>query len=93
MLSTFCKACENSRWAHNCKKNHIGSSRAVEAVEMKRTFLRSEEDRGLRYVKYLGDGETKTFLELTKEKPYVKQSIKKLEYIGHVQKKNGYPPS
>lgn len=90
VLSSFCKACEsNSVSDHDCKKNHTGSSGIMEVIGMTNIFQRSEKNRELRYLKYLGDGDTKTFLELSKSKPYGEQKIEKLECIGHVQKRMG----
>lgn len=90
VLSSFCKACESKSLPnHDCKKNHAGSAGKMEVIGMKRIFLRSEANRKLQYVKYLGDGDTKTFLELTKSQPYADLAIEKLECIGHVQKRMG----
>jgi hypothetical protein len=56
---------------------------------MTRIFQRSELKRNLRYVKYLGDGDTKTFLEISKAQPYGELKVEKFECIGHVQKRMG----
>lgn len=90
VLSSYCKACEtSSSSSHDCKTNHSGSSGSMEVIGMKRIFLRSEVTRSVKYQKYLGDGDTKTFLELTKAEPYKELKIEKLECIGHVQKRMG----
>lgn len=52
-------------------------------------FERSEDARGVRYVKYLGDGDSKAFEHVTSKKPYGDRIIEKLECIGHVQKRLG----
>lgn len=90
VLSSFCKACETLPSSnHDCKKNHSGSSGVMEVIGMTRIFQRSETNRNLRYVKYLGDGDTKTFLEISKAQPYGDLKVEKLECIGHVQKRMG----
>lgn len=51
-------------------------------------FQRSEELHGVRYIKYLGDGNSKGFLAVRAAKPYGNVAkICKLECIGHVQKR------
>ena len=41
--------------------NHKGSATVMEIIGMKRIFRHSIEKRGLRYVKFLGDGDFKSF--------------------------------
>ncbi|GFW90117.1 uncharacterized protein TNCV_1789391 [Trichonephila clavipes] len=78
VLSSYCKGCD--RWKslkygtayqewkkiHEpyCVKNHSGSSNKMEVEGMKRIFKRSLLERNAKYVKYIDDGDTKTFLEL-----------------------------
>ena len=54
---TFLSQHENS-----CMTNHKWSARAMEIIGMKRIFRHSIEKHGLRYVKYLGDDDFKSFL-------------------------------
>lgn len=90
VLSSFCKACESKPLLNpDCKKNHAGSAGKMEVIGMKRIFLLSEANRKLQYVKYLGDGDTKTFLKISKAQSYGELPIEKLECIGHVQKRMG----
>ena len=43
----------------------------------------------MRYTFYIGDGNTKSFEEISKSNPYPGHTITKAEYIGHVQKHVG----
>ena len=53
-------------------------------------WSRFEISRSLRYVHYLGDGDSKGFITVPEAKPYSSDiSIEKLEYVGHVQKRMG----
>ncbi|GFW10819.1 uncharacterized protein TNCV_4919381 [Trichonephila clavipes] len=67
-------------------KNHIGSSSKMEVDGMKEIFQRSVPQRNAKYIKYIGDGDTKTFPELQRTAP---DSIEKVECVGHVQKRMG----
>ncbi|KFM71283.1 hypothetical protein X975_00958, partial [Stegodyphus mimosarum] len=100
--SSYCKGCETGKnisskesylkWKmeHNkvCNKNHSGSSAQMEVNGMLSMFSRSEEKYGVRYVNYIGDGDCKTFLALTKDNPY-NVPISKIECVGHIQKRMG----
>jgi hypothetical protein len=55
---------------HQCGKNFTESSGNMEASCTLRMFQRSEEKYGVRYIKYVGDGDSKTFSVLTKNQPY-----------------------
>ena len=53
-------------------------------------FEQSEQLRGLKYVKYIGDGDSKGFSEVRNAQPYGPDlSVEKEECIGHVQKRVG----
>ena len=54
---------------------------------MKRIFHRSERLHNLRYTFYNGDGDTKSFEEISKTNPYLGHAVTKGECIGHVQKR------
>ena len=49
----------------------------------------SEKDRKLRYINYLGDGDSKSFLEISKLDIYPPKQVKKLEYVDHIHKRLG----
>ncbi|GFV35982.1 uncharacterized protein TNCV_2867401 [Trichonephila clavipes] len=73
VLSSYCKGCEKWRgpksghsyeeWKlkhqPHCVKNHIGSSSKMEVDRMKEIFQRSVPQRNAKYIKYIGDGDTK----------------------------------
>ena len=50
-------------------------------------FQRSIEKYNLRYLKFKGDGDTESFVKVVEAKPYGDMTIKKLECVGHVQKR------
>lgn len=103
VMSSFCKGCESYKgsksgerfqmWKKNhakvCKRNHDGSAGKMEVSGMVSIFSRSLEKHGVRYVNYIGDGDTKTFLSLKDKKPYDDININKVECVGHVQKRMG----
>ncbi|GFV40936.1 uncharacterized protein TNCV_2665271 [Trichonephila clavipes] len=101
VLSSYCKeGCEKWRgpksghsyqeWKlkhqPHCVKNHIGSSSKMEVDGMKKIFQISVPQRNAKYIKYISDGDTKTFPELQRTAPY---SIEKVECVGHIQKRMG----
>ncbi|GFV37373.1 uncharacterized protein TNCV_1534451 [Trichonephila clavipes] len=56
----------------------------MEVDGMKEIFQRSVPQRNAKYIKYIGDVDTKTFPELQSTAPY---SIEKVECVGHIQKR------
>ncbi|GFV76490.1 uncharacterized protein TNCV_4727101 [Trichonephila clavipes] len=100
VLSSYCKGCEKWRgpksghsyeeWKlkhqPHCVKNHIGSSSKMEVDGMKEICQRSVPQRNAKYIKYIGDGDTKPFPELQRTAPY---SIEKVKCVGHIQKRMG----
>ncbi|XP_074661498.1 uncharacterized protein LOC141914130 [Tubulanus polymorphus] len=73
---------------HKCSMNHTGTANSMESVGAVRIFGRSELFNDLRYVNYLGDGDSSAFKTVADSKPY-DCDIQKLECIGHVQKRVG----
>ncbi|GFY19005.1 uncharacterized protein TNCV_3876931 [Trichonephila clavipes] len=65
---------ENGKWGMEC--------RGVLSI-----FQRSETSRKACYTQYLGDGDSKGFLTIKKQKVYGDTEVEKLECVGHVQKK------
>ena len=59
----------------------------MELVGAKRIFERSVDNYNLRYTTYYGDGDSKSFEAVKHTYPNV--VVKKLECIGHVQKRVG----
>ena len=100
ILTTYCHTCtqldnDNTKLAalleaHDCDVNHDGSSGAMEVQGALRIFNRSIEQRNTRYQNFLGDGDSKTYNEVSKAEPYGKEVVvKKQECTGHVQKRMG----
>ena len=89
VLSKYCQGCQVNQEGHICVKNFDGASGGMEAVGAVNMFGRSESERGLRYVKYLGDGDSKGFMKVNESKPYGDLLTEKLECVGHVMKRLG----
>ena len=102
VMSKFCKSCQHwsekkdhpayKKWAasHVCMTNHTKSSGAMESLGALSIFQRSVEKYNLRYLEYIGDGDSSSFQEVENSKPYGNDiSLRKLECIGHVQKRVG----
>ncbi|GFU07268.1 uncharacterized protein TNCV_2655941 [Trichonephila clavipes] len=83
VMSSYCKGCDSYKGPkfgpkysafflakHQifCRKNHSGSAGGMEVCGMQKMFFRSEQKHGLKYRRYIGDGDSKTFLSI--EKPY-----------------------
>ncbi|KAK3917313.1 Replicase polyprotein 1ab, partial [Frankliniella fusca] len=103
VMTTVCYGCSNYRgptegdkyeeWKKShreeCTVNHEGSSGLMEPVGMLRMFSRSEARNGVRYVRYVGDGDSKTYPTLVQNKPHGDTIPSKIECTGHVQKRMG----
>lgn len=104
VMSSFCKGCEKGKklkpgseyaaWENEhknlCLKNHSGSAGKMEVDGMLRIFQHSETKHKAQYLNYIGDGDTKTFLELQKNHSYGPDvKLCKIECVGHVQKRMG----
>jgi len=68
---------------------HQGSAGKMEVDAMKEMFMRSSQLLGVKYENYIGDGDTKTFKAIQDLNPYDDVTVKKLECVGHVQKRLG----
>ncbi|XP_036148055.1 uncharacterized protein LOC118647367 [Monomorium pharaonis] len=103
--SSYCKACEYwnkkqdtdeyAEWfethSNNCLANHEGSSGKMEVDAIVEMFKRSQNKYGVKYINYIGDGDSKTYNDIIKSSPYGDDtSIIKKECIGHVQKRMGH---
>lgn len=74
----------------SCKRNFVGYSGKMEVDGALAIFQRSLSRHGVRYTQYLGDGDSKAFDTIVKNKVYGDQcSVTKLECIGHVMKRMG----
>lgn len=98
VLTKYCSGCEkskldvNKKAKHepNCQKNYEGSSGGMEVQAAVAVCRRSLASRGVRYVKFLGDGDSKSFGAVAADKPYGQKQVEKLECVGHVQKRMGH---
>ena len=91
-LTNYCHSCSrNKNNTHTCEKNHTGSAGAMESAGVKIIFCHSEEKHCLKYSGYLGDGDSKSYKSLVSCDPpiYPDVDIKKLECVGHIQKRMG----
>lgn len=82
--SSYCHACtswkkkmhtiEYQIWLQDheeeCTKNHDGSAGKMEVDSVKDMFSRSEENFGVKYSNYIGDGDSATFKAILDLKPY-----------------------
>ena len=64
---------------HVCTINHDGRAGKMECEGAKAIYHRSVEKHSLRYTTYLGDGDTKSYQEVIKLKPYGDIPIDKAE--------------
>eukprot|EP00795_Rhopilema_esculentum_P000086 gene86-9701_t len=99
--SKICKACEKWKqlkgtekydaWkaAHKCPINHKGSSGAMESAGAVEIFRRSIPFLNLRFTGYIGDGDSNSYASVVADAPYDSIDIRKLECVGHVQKRMG----
>lgn len=72
------------------KANYIGSSGGMEVAGALQLFHRSEELYDVRYLDYLGDGDSKAFQSVNDSKPYGADiEIDKIECSNHVMKRMG----
>ncbi|EFN75401.1 hypothetical protein EAI_01109, partial [Harpegnathos saltator] len=72
-----------------CSANHTGSAGKMECDAMVQIFQRSVELYNTAYAYYIGDGDSKTFSALLNARIYDNIIPKKLECVGHVQKRMG----
>ncbi|GFY08928.1 uncharacterized protein TNCV_4661201 [Trichonephila clavipes] len=83
VMSSYCKGCDSY-------KGPNGSAGGLEVCGMQNIFFRSEQKHGLKYQRYIGDGDSKTFSSIAEKKPYGDSvPIEKIECVGHVQKRMG----
>lgn len=102
--SAYCRACTIKKkelnddafeeWYENhketCSSNHEGSAGKMEVDSIIEMFLRSDEKFGVKYMNYIGDGDSKTLAGILKENPYGDNCpVTKNECVGHVQKRMG----
>lgn len=74
---------------HCCQANHYGSSGSMDATGMLSIFQRSEENHSVCYTEFLGDGNSKAHKLIVEQAVHGDVEVKKLECVGHVQKRLG----
>eukprot|EP00794_Sanderia_malayensis_P002897 gene2897-3348_t len=73
-----------------CTLNHKGSSGAMQLEGLRDIFNRSETKYGVRYTKFIGEGDSSSYSTICEEKSYGPDvSIEKKECVGHAQKRLG----
>ena len=78
---------EQHKASGKCMQNYKGSSGGME-VEAALVLWKRSLQHQMRYSTLVGDGDTKTFLALTKGKPYGDAfTVKKEECVNHVSKR------
>ncbi|GFX67421.1 uncharacterized protein TNCV_178251 [Trichonephila clavipes] len=100
VMSSYCKGCDSYKGPkfgpkysaflakHQifCRKNHSGSAKGMEVCGMQKNFFRSEQKHGLKYQRYIGDGDSKSFSSIAEKNPCGDSvPIEKIECVGHVQ--------
>ncbi|GFY20303.1 uncharacterized protein TNCV_209351 [Trichonephila clavipes] len=83
-----CKTAVNFAHGPSCLANYSGSSEGKEVKGVTAIFERSEGHYGIRYTKYLGDGDSRSFSSILALNPYDTQK-EKLDFVGHIQKRIG----
>lgn len=82
--SSYCKLCSQwkgpkkgriyDEWYENhkstCTANHHGSAASMECVGLQEIFSRSERKHNVKYIEYIGDGDTKSFKMVHDSMPY-----------------------
>ena len=85
----YCSACNKAAGGippkHDCFKNWSESSSAMETDIILKRFLTSEQQHGLRYIEFIGDGDSSVFPTLVSGVSYGPY-IKKLECANHAVK-------
>lgn len=91
IFSKYC-TCKQRFKKHSdtCIAYYAGTSGGMEVAGIRDIFMRSQENYGICYKYYLGDGNSKGFGVIGSENPYGNDlQVQKLECVGHVQKRMG----
>ena len=77
MCAYWCKYMDSEQYEEwktkheeNCKANHEGSSGKMEVDAIRELFARSTEKHKVKYMNYIGDGDSKTYTGIINSKPY-----------------------
>lgn len=90
VLTKHCRCKSKDNHDEMCTANYQGVSGGMEVAGAISIYQRSEEKYNVRYLEYLGDGDSKAFSKVNELKVYGNDiEIRKLECIGHIQKRMG----
>lgn len=92
VMSKYCLCPNKSIQQHleSCTANYIGTSGGMEVSGAICLFQRSVPLYNVRYLEYLGDGDTIAYKSVYEAKPYGPDvDINRIECVGHVQKRMG----
>ena len=84
----YCHACAKNipREKHTCYKNWTASSSEMETDIILEGFMEAERVHGVRYTKFVGDGDSSVYPTLLQNVPEWGHAIKKLECANHACK-------
>ena len=88
MRNKYCAACTQgiSQEKHKCYKNWDESSSQMETDIIVEGFVKAEATHGVRYTKFVGDGDSSVYPTLLNKVPVWGRDIKKLESANHACK-------
>lgn len=90
MLSKYCICLDKSKHEKSCLANFKGSGGSMEGAGARNIFHRFIETYNVRYLKYLGDGDSNSFESIVQSRSYGNHiEINKLEFVNHVMKRMG----
>lgn len=69
----------------NCLKHYDRIVSGGWRKQLQFVYQRSLLNRTVHYVKFLGDGDSKSYSAVVESKPYGDTQVEKLEFIGHIQ--------
>ena len=83
----YCSVCKKDPTKkHTCFKNWKGASSSVESDIILEGFLAAEKQHGVRYINFVGDGDSSVYPTLVSNVPGWGYSIKKQECANHALK-------
>ena len=83
----YCSVCiKDPTKEHNCFKNWSGTSSSMESDLILEGFLAAEKQHGVRYINFVGDGDSSVYPTLVSNVPGWGYSIKKQECANHALK-------
>ena len=82
----YCANCAQGIENHKCYKNWSESSSQMETNIILEGFLKSEAMHGVRYLKFIGDGDSSVYPTLINEVPIWGHDIKKIGCANHATK-------